>query len=49
MGSALKIVKLSEKDYTFNTGQYHLEKIVYLLSWSVSFKLQPASVIQSRK
>ena len=49
MGSALKIVKLSEKDYTFNTGGYHLEKIVYILSWSFSFKMQSASVIQSRK
>ena len=25
LGSALKIVKLSEKDYTFDTGKYHLE------------------------
>ena len=27
LGSALKIVKLSEKHYTFNTGEYHLEKV----------------------
>ena len=39
LGSALKTVKLSEKHYTFNTGEYHLEKIVYILSWSFSFKL----------
>ena len=32
MGSALKIVKLSKKHGTFNTGEYHLEKIVYFLS-----------------
>ena len=24
LGSALKIVKLSEKHFTFNTGEYHL-------------------------
>ena len=32
LGSALKIVTLSEKHCTFNTGEYDLEKIVYILS-----------------
>ena len=33
LGSALKIVKVPEKHDTFNTGEYHLEKVVYILSW----------------
>ena len=49
LGSALKIVKLSEKHYKSNTGEYHLEKIVHILHWSFSFKMESASVIQSRK
>ena len=32
LGSALKTVKLSEKHDTFNTGENHLEKIVFILS-----------------
>ena len=32
LGSALKTVKILEKQDTFNTGQYHLEKSVYILN-----------------
>ena len=48
LGSALKIVKLSEKHYKFNTGEYHLEKIVHILHWSFFFK-NSLTYIQSRK
>ena len=30
LGSALKIIKLSGKHYTFDTGEYHLEKFFYI-------------------